>query len=497
MRPSARWKRGKGRQQPLPSTVLWISATFLFSVLVLSLALIDTQPAAADAPFAEIIRRTGRYGFVANGVGTRGDPVNNTWSGEGDVVITIPDTATVEMARLIWTGRSDAFDADGVQLTRGDTLLGTFTADIQHVQVPWCCSGSGQRHESADITNFVLPGTHTYTISDHEHGVSPTDDYLNYGVGIWVVYQDDSEPVSEVVIYEGQDSFFRQWPPPRGPHTEVRCADFAADTEDRVADVTHLVSGIDTYDSAANNTERLRSVAFWYLSGAGDANKPPQDEVIGDPVDKIPTLSVLGIGHDPGGQYPIQSYANLEWDNFHINGGIDVAAGEDWMCFQIESGDSQDLAGKASECIPPSLGGTCLEASGMWNLFALRLRPNDPGAVTLAAFTATADTDRNVTLRWDTAAEIDNFGFNLYRADNSAGTGVVKVNDTVIPAGNQLMNSYAYVDTVPTYGHYWYWLEDVEGDDANGRPTRHGPISVLVSQYESNFLPLITTQSHP
>lgn len=99
-------------------------------------------------------------------------------------------------------------------------------------------------------------------------------------------------------------------------------------------------------------------------------------------------------------------------------------------------------------------------------------------AVTLASFMAEADGDRNVTLSWETAAEVDNAGFNLYRARSRDGH-YIRVNDILIPAkgGATSEASYRYMDTPPAYGTYYYKLEDV---DYNGVSTMHGPEKVRV-----------------
>lgn len=473
-------------------------ALLLFAFLILliglgSLFATPAAPVAADADFVEEFRGTGRYGFVADGVGTRGDPVTDTWTGSGTFTINIPATATVIKARLIWTGRSDAYDADGVRLERNGTDLGimndpnaTDSTLLQYEQDPWCCNAQ-QRHESVDVTSLVLPGVNVFTVSDHEHGLSPTSsENLNYGVGMWVVYQDDSEPEGETVVYQGQDSFFRNWTPPRGPHTEVRCATFTADPTNRLVDVIHLVSGIDTYD-LTNNTYRERSVAVWYESGSG--NLPPAAETL-DPgaVPPPPTMSsrATAEGVALNNQFPLQSYAGLEWDNFANNGNLSVSAGEDWACFQIESGDSTNLSG----LMPPAPDPGPLQASGMWNLFAIRIRPVTPTAVTLTSFNARQQAALDVALTWSTEAEIDNFGFKLYRAntDQFAAAEEIHFEPSALSDGSGMGAAYEYVDSVAAFGDWWYWLEDI---DTNGEKTLHGPVMVSVSRVHTLYVPVV------
>ncbi|MDN3515170.1 MAG: hypothetical protein NG747_12325 [Candidatus Brocadia sp.] len=96
-----------------------------------------------------------------------------------------------------------------------------------------------------------------------------------------------------------------------------------------------------------------------------------------------------------------------------------------------------------------------------------------PTAITLAYFHARSGKDGSVTLTWQTATEVDNAGFNLYRANDKDGD-YTKINESgLIPArGNAVSGaSYSYVDT-PGKGTFYYTLEDV---DYYGVSTMHGP----------------------
>lgn len=100
-----------------------------------------------------------------------------------------------------------------------------------------------------------------------------------------------------------------------------------------------------------------------------------------------------------------------------------------------------------------------------------------PTAVTLISFTAEVDAHEQVVLRWETATELNNAGFNLYRATSLDGPWI-RLNDTLIAAeGNPVTGaSYRFVDT-PGSGRFYYRLEDV---DFNGTATMHGPLVVRV-----------------
>ena len=101
-----------------------------------------------------------------------------------------------------------------------------------------------------------------------------------------------------------------------------------------------------------------------------------------------------------------------------------------------------------------------------------------PTSVDLLSFTGTRLAD-GILLEWQTADEIDNLGFNLYRATSESGTKV-KLNVDLIPTnmmpGSLVGGSYSFEDlTATTNETYFYWLEDV---DASGTTTMHGPVEV-------------------
>jgi hypothetical protein len=106
-----------------------------------------------------------------------------------------------------------------------------------------------------------------------------------------------------------------------------------------------------------------------------------------------------------------------------------------------------------------------------------------PGAE-LARATRTAE---GVVIEWNTAHEVDNLGFNLYRVE---GGRRAQINSHLI-AGSALMvgprvsleagNSYAWLDKSPGAAAE-YWIEDV-GLDGRGR--LHGPVKVAVAEAKS------------
>jgi sugar lactone lactonase YvrE len=98
-----------------------------------------------------------------------------------------------------------------------------------------------------------------------------------------------------------------------------------------------------------------------------------------------------------------------------------------------------------------------------------------PTLVTLSSFTATAQASR-VILQWTTESEIDNAGFNIYRATSADGS-YVKINKQLIAAKGSASQGtvYGFIDNnVKNRKTYYYQLEDI---DLNGKSTFHEPVS--------------------
>ncbi|GAF74614.1 unnamed protein product, partial [marine sediment metagenome] len=104
-----------------------------------------------------------------------------------------------------------------------------------------------------------------------------------------------------------------------------------------------------------------------------------------------------------------------------------------------------------------------------------------PTAVDIIFFNAIGQ-GASVLVQWETAQEIDNLGFNLYRSTEPYGS-YTKLNKVLIPG---LVSSitgrwYSYIDTNIIMGvPYYYKLEDV---DLKGKGTMHGPVCVYWDVY--------------
>lgn len=88
--------------------------------------------------------------------------------------------------------------------------------------------------------------------------------------------------------------------------------------------------------------------------------------------------------------------------------------------------------------------------------------------------------DSGIALTWKTYAELDNAGFNLWRAKGPAAARYSRINPSLIPAEGSVSQgaSYKYDDTGLTSGStYFYKLEDI---DTSGVSTFHGPAVATV-----------------
>ena len=122
-----------------------------------------------------------------------------------------------------------------------------------------------------------------------------------------------------------------------------------------------------------------------------------------------------------------------------------------------------------------------------------------PTGVELAAFAARVIRGLegpSVRLVWETASEIDNAGFNIFRGTSKAGQRHM-INRQLIPAcGDELKGqTYTFGDCDVTEGRtYHYWLEDV---DLRGTATMHGPTSVTVGDLAAEPVMFSLAQSAP
>ncbi|HMP71902.1 MAG TPA: SdrD B-like domain-containing protein [Kiritimatiellia bacterium] len=104
--------------------------------------------------------------------------------------------------------------------------------------------------------------------------------------------------------------------------------------------------------------------------------------------------------------------------------------------------------------------------------------PASPTAVELVSFTGTP-TEEGILLEWETAAELNNLGFHLYRAGDVNGSPVRITQGLIDGMGTGEGQAYAWLDKDVESGQtYYYWLDDIEFDMTT---KRHGPVRVSLA----------------
>ncbi|MCX5885994.1 MAG: DUF1566 domain-containing protein [Proteobacteria bacterium] len=124
--------------------------------------------------------------------------------------------------------------------------------------------------------------------------------------------------------------------------------------------------------------------------------------------------------------------------------------------------------------------GNALYSGKTYTINVRAVRGPVPTLIELSSFTA-SPANHQIIIRWETESEIDNAGFNLYRAEAEDGE-YFKINSYLIPAeGSPTQGaSYEFIDKdVKNRRTYYYKLEDI---DLNGNNTMHGPMSATPRQ---------------
>jgi hypothetical protein len=79
------------------------------------------------------------------------------------------------------------------------------------------------------------------------------------------------------------------------------------------------------------------------------------------------------------------------------------------------------------------------------------------------------------TLKWSTASELDNFGYDVYRSEHKNGPFTKLTKEPIAGAGtSDLPSYYEYTDTsIEPYKRYYYYIESIS---MNGKRNRFTPI---------------------
>jgi len=109
--------------------------------------------------------------------------------------------------------------------------------------------------------------------------------------------------------------------------------------------------------------------------------------------------------------------------------------------------------------------------------------PQPPTGVTVVSLGVTRGYNR-VFVRWQTGAETDVLGFNIYRGTDVRAMqqgSAVKLNARLIPsraAGPGQGAAYGYIDRgFDPEASYYYWIESVAG---SGARQVHGPVAATL-----------------
>ena len=197
----------------------------------------------------------------------------------------------------------------------------------------------------------------------------------------------------------------------------------------------HVVA---TYDGATMSI---------YIDGAKDAN----DRSKTNNIESVPpTENEIWIGH---GDQPKDRAWSYPWEGQLDEVRIStIARSADWIATEYNQSASISFLSVGAEGAGP------------------------PTAVSLVSFTARG-AGAAVQVNWQTAQEVANVGFNLYRAESPSGS-FTRINPSLIPALSFSASgrSYGFVDGDVVLGKlYYYKLEDI---DVYGKRTFHGPICV-------------------
>lgn len=115
-------------------------------------------------------------------------------------------------------------------------------------------------------------------------------------------------------------------------------------------------------------------------------------------------------------------------------------------------------------------------------------------SITLSDFRAQGSDD-SIFLLWETATELNNAGFHLWRSQSSNLNDAVRITDALIPSlvgGTPTGAAYSYEDVDVVYKvTYYYWLEAVE---YNGYTELFGPVQATLGLI---YLPITLSPANP
>ncbi|MCO5194516.1 MAG: S8 family serine peptidase [Anaerolineae bacterium] len=164
--------------------------------------------------------------------------------------------------------------------------------------------------------------------------------------------------------------------------------------------------------------------------------------------------------------------SDISWASVAPDMGTTPAMGSDTVTVTFDS----------TGLLPGEYEGTlCVESNDPQNpLVTVLLQlwvEEPPTAVEMADLSATVNADGSVTVAWETAAEVANAGFNVYRSVSADALGEM-VNGALIAstASAGAGASYSFTDSAVGAGIFYYWVEAVATD---GTTFAHGPVEAV------------------
>ena len=253
---------------------------------------------ADSAIDTERFSAVGNLGIVANGLGL--DTVDSS-----DITINVPGDAVIA-AYLYWAGFDYINQGDDEVLFDDNTVEADQAYTDLWLEDPNSVADDKYHYVYvADVTEFVNLGPDTYTVDEFQVGDAP--DSREYGAGLIVVYEDDALPLSRVTIMDGLDSYYWDFPDPRGPNSEIFSLDLDPNRASSEVEMVLFAGGTGS-DNDPNN--------ILIATGAGALPDP----IITDPITPIDSL-ITNNG--------------AMWDTYQRT--IPIEVDDEWLCVQVES----------------------------------------------------------------------------------------------------------------------------------------------------------------
>ena len=298
--------------------------TFLFLFLLVGCGEeVPTAPESASGPF--LGRAGSNVSLVVGGVGLFSQPAGF------NLDVPAGDASDILEASFYWSGRSFSSTPDPTIVINGTEYTGDLSSTYP--------VNGGYRTAffyklDAIAAGLVAPGTNSYTISGFDHGAGGLTD----GIGLAVIYADDSSEYSEILTIEPNE--FVYYDDPDYPQGLVHSFSFAPSAEARQG----------TWVTFVGDCKDFRPDAIWYDAGAGS----PPANMIGGSFDHVDDEFVSANGD--------------EFDIFELT-NIPIAVGDDYFAYQLESppagnGDSM-MHTFSAFCVPaPPQGETGCRVTG-------------------------------------------------------------------------------------------------------------------------------------